>query len=113
MNRLILTAALFFGATFAAHADVNVWSDMTHKDRSDYVLYNDSDYCAYATGRDLNGVPTSQGMKNCMRARGWRFDHTNLEPWTWHHGNGYGYPEGYRYDYSYGASNYAPTARQD
>jgi len=85
MTRLLLTTALFLGATFAAHADHNVWTDMTRQSRSDYQLHADTDYCDWQVGVDRNGVPTSPAYKACMRKRGWRLDHTDLEPWTWRH----------------------------
>jgi len=85
MKRIILTTALLLGTTFVAHADHNVWNDLTRQDRSDYVLNQDAEYCQWQVGRDRNGVPTSPAMKRCMRSRGWGFDHTDLEPWTWHH----------------------------
>jgi len=99
MNRTLLTAALFLGATFAAHADTNVWTDMSRQHRSDYQLHSDTRYCRHMTGPDLNGVPTSRAMKSCMRHQGWRFQRTVLEPWTWR-----------RYGYGYGR---VTTARQD
>jgi len=110
MYKTILTAALLVGTTFVAHADTNVWTNTAGYSRSDYELHADSRYCRHQTGPDLNGVPTSAAMKRCMRAQGWRFDHTRLEPWTWRHA--YGYGRGYRHGYGYGYG-YPSTARQD
>jgi len=85
MKRLLLTAALLLGTTFVAHADNTVWNDLTGQNRSDYAISQDADYCQWQVGNQYNGVPTSPAMKRCMRSRGYRFDHTDLEPWTWHH----------------------------
>jgi hypothetical protein len=87
MTRLILTTALLLGTTFAAHADNNVWTDMTRQSRSNYQLHTDTDYCDWQVGVDRNGAPTTPGYKACMRTRGWRLAHTTYDPWTWrrHH----------------------------
>ena len=97
MNRIILTAALLLGTTFVAHADTNVWSDMTRQHRSDYELRHNTRFCAHATGGDFNGEPTSQEMKDCMRARGWRFQYTQIDDASLRHPYGHGYGYGYRY----------------
>jgi len=103
MNRIILTAALLLGTTFAAHADNTTWTDLTGQARGDYALHADGEYCNEQVGPDINGTPTPPAYKRCMRGRGWRLAYTTYEPWTWrHHHHGYG-------RYRYGAY----TGRQD
>jgi|SRR5581483_1169314 len=108
MTRTILTAALLLGTTFVAHADTNIWSDMSRQHRSDYELRSDTRYCRHETGPDLNGVPTSSAMKSCMRAQGWRFRYTRIDDTSWRHPSGCGCRYGYRHAYGYPS-----TARQD
>jgi len=95
MKRIMLTAALLLGSTFVAHADHNVWNNLLKQPRGDYEAIQDAQYCEWKVGPDLNGVPTSAATKRCMRARGWAFDHTDLEPWTWHHHRHWRYRHGW------------------
>ncbi|MBV8839983.1 MAG: hypothetical protein JO000_25900 [Alphaproteobacteria bacterium] len=86
MKRLLLTTAIVLGATLAAHADSNTWNDTTGQNRGDYAVNQDADYCQWQVGRDRNGPwAESPAMKRCMRSRGWAYDHTDYEPWTWRH----------------------------
>jgi len=85
MKRVILTTVIFLGATFAAHADHDVWNNLLTQQRGDYAVNLDVEYCAARVGPTVNGMPTSAATRRCMRSRGWALDHTDVEPWTWRH----------------------------
>ncbi|MBV8839984.1 MAG: hypothetical protein JO000_25905 [Alphaproteobacteria bacterium] len=89
MKRVILGAMILLGATFAAHADNDVWNDITGQNRGDHAATRAAEYCAWKVGPTINGVPTSAATKRCMRSQGWTFNHTDLEPWTWRHRHHY------------------------
>jgi hypothetical protein len=80
VKRIVLTAALLLGATFAAQADINTWHDTTGRSRSNAALQVDANYCTWVAGHDRNGTPTTPQFKRCMLSRGWRLIRTKYEP---------------------------------
>jgi hypothetical protein len=85
MKRLSLVALLLLGSALTAHADNDVYNNITKHPRSDNVLQADTSYCSQALGAPQSGTPTSQAYKSCMRARGWRYSHTVRERSTRDH----------------------------
>jgi hypothetical protein len=79
MKRMVMIAALLLGATLSAHADNDVYNDVTKHARDDNSLHADTGYCSQKFGAPQNGVPTSRQFKRCMLGRGWKFDHTMRE----------------------------------
>jgi hypothetical protein len=73
-----LIAVLLVGGTLNAHADNDVYDNITRHPRGDDVLQVDTDDCSRMLGAPQSGTPTSQAHKNCMRGRGWRYSHTVL-----------------------------------
>src|SRR6266852_6450366 len=78
-KRLSLIAMLLLGGTLNAHADNDVYDNITKHLRGDDVLQVDTDDCSRMLGAPQSGTPTSQSYKNCMRGRGWRYSHTVRE----------------------------------
>jgi len=78
MKRIVLAAALLMAAGTAAYADHDRWTDLRPKlARGDGVLNVDAQNCRDQTGQqNYNGSPMLPSYLSCMRARGWRFDHT-------------------------------------
>ena len=79
MKSLSPIAMLLLGGTLNAHADSDVYDDITKHPRGDDVLQADTDDCSRMLGAPQTGTPTSQSYKNCMRGRGWRYSHTVRE----------------------------------
>ena len=79
MKALALVTLLLLGGAGAAHADNDVWSDVTKHNRSDDVRHADSAHCAGIYGKPQNGAPTSTQFKRCMLGRGWRFVRTDVD----------------------------------
>jgi hypothetical protein len=79
MKKTVLALLMLLGSLGAAHADRDVWTDVTRHDRSDDILHADATYCSDRLGAPQNGVPTSPQFKRCMLSRGWRFSHTVRE----------------------------------
>ena len=78
MKRAILAIALVVGGTFAAQADVDVWSSMARHSDLDAA----TNACDAQVGQNQNGVPTSAQYKRCMLRYGWRYDHTRrIQTW--------------------------------
>jgi len=95
MKRVLLTTVILLGATYAAHADQDIWNDTTGRDRGDYAATRAAEYCAWKVGPTTNGVPTSAATKRCMASRGWSYERTDLEPWTWRHHHHWRYRYGW------------------
>jgi hypothetical protein len=70
MKRLSLIAMLLLGGTLNAHADNDVYDNITKRLRGDDVLQVDTDDCSRTLGAPRSGTPASQAYKNCMRGRG-------------------------------------------
>ena len=80
MKRLALVAVLLLGGAFAAHADIDTYTNLLKTPRGDDMLHADTDACAAKLGgRPQNGRPTPVAFKRCMLAHGWRFDRTTVE----------------------------------
>ena len=79
MKRLALVTLLLLGSVLGAHADNDVYTNITKQKRGDDVLQVDTSYCSQTLGAPQNGTPTSRAYKSCMLARGWRFSHTLRE----------------------------------
>ena len=79
MKRFNLVAPLLLGGMLSAHADNDVYNNITKHPRSDEVLQTDTSYCSQMPGAPQSGTPTSQGYKRCMLSRGWRYSHTVRE----------------------------------
>jgi hypothetical protein len=79
MKRLSLVALLLLGSALNAHADNDIYNDITKRPRGDDALQADTSYCSQTFGAPQNGIPTSRAYKSCMLARGWRFSHTLRE----------------------------------
>jgi hypothetical protein len=76
MKRLALVTLLLLGSVLGAHAENDVYTNITKQKRGDDVLQVDTSYCSQTLGAPQSGVPTSQAYKTCMRTRGWRYSHT-------------------------------------
>jgi hypothetical protein len=85
MKRLALVTLLLLGGALSAHADSDVYDNITKHPRSDEVLQADTSYCSQSLGAPQNGTPTSKAYKRCMLARGWRYNHTARERSTQDH----------------------------
>jgi hypothetical protein len=79
MKRLAMVTALLLGGVLGAHADNDVYTNITKHERGDEALHADTDACAQRFGAPRNGIPTSRQFKRCMLGRGWKFDHTTRE----------------------------------
>jgi hypothetical protein len=79
MKRLALVTLLLLGAALSAHADNDVYDNMSKHPRSDDALQADTSYCSQALGAPQSGTQTSKAYKRCMLARGWRYNHTVRE----------------------------------
>ena len=79
MKRLSLIAILLLGSALSAHADNDIYTNITKRPRGDDVLQADTSYCTQRLGAPQNGAQTSRQYKSCMLARGWRFSHTVRE----------------------------------
>ena len=73
MRRLALVTLLLLGGALSAHADSDVYNDVTRHRRGDEALHADTDYCSQTLGAPENGRPTPADYKRCMLARGWRY----------------------------------------
>ena len=76
MKRIVLVAMILLGSVLGAHADHDVYDNITKHPRGDDVLQADTMSCTMMLGAPQNGVPTSRTYKNCMLGHGWRFNHT-------------------------------------
>jgi hypothetical protein len=87
MKRIVLAAAMLIAAGAAAQADTDHWTDVRSKvSRGDAVLNVEAENCRYQTGQqNYNGSPMLPAYLRCMRARGWRFDYTEVNR-RHHHG---------------------------
>jgi len=86
MKRIILAAALLMAAATAAHADHDIWTDMAKHHRSNDVLNATAAECRAQTGQsNFNGAAMLPAYLRCMRANGWRFDHTAVTSDYHHH----------------------------
>jgi hypothetical protein len=79
MKRIILTAVLLLGATLAAQADTNYYTNVLRQPRGDDQIQADVGYCNEKIGAYQNGTPPTAAYRRCMAGRGWRFDHTRVE----------------------------------
>jgi len=79
MKRMFLVTLLLCGSAMNAHADNDIYDNVSKQARSDDALRVDTSYCTQKIGAPQNGVPTSRAYKRCMLARGWRFNHTDRE----------------------------------
>jgi hypothetical protein len=79
VKRLYLIAVLLLGIVPNAHADNDVYDNITRHRRGDDVLQADTSYCSQMVGAPPNGTPTSRAYKSCMLSRGWRYSHTVRE----------------------------------
>lgn len=77
-KRAIIAAALLFGSMLAAHADTDIYDDITKQNRSDDLLHVDNAHCDDIYGAPQNGTRTSAQYKRCMLSRGWRFRTTQI-----------------------------------
>ena len=89
LRRLSLVALLLVGSVAAAHADEDIYTNMSKHKRGEDALHVDTAFCDAQFGAPQNGTQTSRQYKNCMRARGWRFARTIHEP----RDNGYPDPD--------------------
>jgi hypothetical protein len=85
MKRLGLVAMLLLASALSAHADSDVYNNITRHPRGDEALQLDTSACSLMLGAPQNGIPTSKAYKNCMLARGWRFSHAVRERSTQAH----------------------------
>jgi hypothetical protein len=69
MKRGIMVAIVLCGTVLAAHADSNVYDDVTKHHRGDDALHADAAYC----GWQPNGSIPSPEYRKCMLSRGWRY----------------------------------------
>jgi len=76
MKRLVLVTLLLLGGALNAHADSDVYDNITRQPRGDETLRADTNYCSQTLGTPRNGRPTPKAYKRCMLARGWRYNHT-------------------------------------
>ena len=79
MKRLALVTLLVLGGALNAHADNDIYNDVSKHRRGDGALHADTDVCSQTLGAPQNGTPTSRAYQSCMLARGWRFSHTVRE----------------------------------
>jgi hypothetical protein len=82
MKRLGLIAVLLLGSMPNAHADNDVYKNVSKHRRGDDALHVDTDYCSQMLGAPQNGTPTSRQYRSCMLGRGWRYSRTVREPST-------------------------------
>jgi hypothetical protein len=80
MHRSLLASIFLLGAIVTAHADNDVYNDITGRGRGNDALQVDGTVCDQKLGPAKNGLPTSAAYKRCMRARGWAFAQTQVEP---------------------------------
>ena len=85
MKRLGLVAMLVLTSALSAHADNDVYNNITRHPRGDEVLQFDTSACSQMLGAPQNGTTTSQAYKRCMLSRGWRYSHTVRERPTREH----------------------------
>jgi hypothetical protein len=79
MKRFALIATLLLGSALNAHADNDVYTNITRHPRGDDALQVDTSSCSQLVGAPQNGTPTSRPYKSCMLALGWRYSHTVRE----------------------------------
>jgi hypothetical protein len=79
MKRLSLVALLLLGSALGAHADNDVYNNITKHPRGDEALQADTTTCSQMLGAPQSGTPTSKAYKSCMLARGWRYGYTARE----------------------------------
>jgi hypothetical protein len=79
MKRFALIATLLLGSALNAHADNDIYNDVSKHRRGDDALHADTDVCSQTLGAPQNGTPTSRPYKSCMLALGWRYSHTVRE----------------------------------
>ena len=85
MKRLGLVTMLLLASALSAHADNDVYNNITGRPRGDEALQLDTSACSRMLGAPRNGIPTPKLYKNCMLARGWRFSHSVRERATQAH----------------------------
>lgn len=83
MKRTLLSAIFICGSLIAAHADTDIYDDITGQHRSDDLMAADAAYCSDRLGAPQNGTRTSAAYKACMRGRGWKFLRTVHTPATY------------------------------
>jgi hypothetical protein len=79
IKRVALVTLLLFGGAFSAHADNDVYNNISKQRRGDDALQADTEYCSQSLGAPQNGTPTSRTYKRCMLGRGWRLSHSIRE----------------------------------
>jgi hypothetical protein len=79
MKRLGLVAMRLLASALSAHADNDVYNNITRHPRGDDALQLDTGACSQMLGVPQNGIPTSKAYKSCMVTRGWRFSHAVRE----------------------------------
>ena len=73
MRRLALVTLLLLGGALNAHADSDVYDNITKQPRGDETLQADTNYCSQTLGAPQNVRPTPAAYKHCMLTRGWRY----------------------------------------
>ena len=76
MKRLALVMLLLLGGALGARADSDVYDNIAKHPRGDDALQADTDHCSQTLGAPQNGRSTPAAYKRCMRARGWRYNHS-------------------------------------
>jgi hypothetical protein len=79
MKRLSLVTLLLLGGVLNAHADNDVYTNISKQRRGDDALQVDTSSCSQALGAPQDGTPTPKAYKSCMLAHGWRYSHTVRE----------------------------------
>jgi hypothetical protein len=79
MKKTILAAVLLLGSLGAAHADQDIYNNVSKYSRGDDQLQVDTAYCNGQFGAPQNGVATPASYKRCMLSRGWRYSHSIRE----------------------------------
>lgn len=76
MKCLALVTLMMLGGALNAHADSDVYDNVSKHPRSDEALQADTSYCSQSLGAPQNGRPTPKAYKRCMLTRGWRYHQT-------------------------------------
>jgi hypothetical protein len=71
MKRLGLVAMLLLASALSAHADSDVYNNITRHPRGDEALQLDTSACSLMLGAPQNGIPTSKAYRTaCWLAAG-------------------------------------------